>query len=181
MKLLASLAAAAVLSVGSTAYAAPTISYTAASPDFSAYFGNSPVAGSFNDTFTPFTITQAGLLVGSLTTKAVSAATNINFTSAFVSGPNGPFAFTLSGPGVTETGDLGGPTGFSILPGTYTLHVLGTNGLKGSYAGTLAFTANVPEPASWALMILGVGAIGFAMRGQRAAVRGNAQYRLSYS
>lgn len=33
-----------------------------------------------------------------------------------------------------------------------------------SFAPTLATIAAVPEPATWAMMILGMGAIGFAMR-----------------
>lgn len=36
-------------------------------------------------------------------------------------------------------------------------------------SGFQAFTAGVPEPATWALMILGFGAIGGAMRRRRAA------------
>ena len=60
--------------------------------------------------------------------------------------------------------------------GTYKLHV---NDLAFSGtlpAGELAFTqdingyiiAGVPEPATWALMLLGFGGIGFAMRRQRS-------------
>jgi len=56
---------------------------------------------------------------------------------------------------------------FSLTPGTeYQLAVSGT---PGTY-----FVANVsaaPEPATWALMVFGVGAIGVAMRRSRRAAR----------
>ena len=40
---------------------------------------------------------------------------------------------------------------------------------QGAFSGNLTFTptAPVPEPATWALMLLGFGAIGFAMRRRR--------------
>jgi hypothetical protein len=59
-------------------------------------------------------------------------------------------------------------TSFNLSPGTeYELVVTGT---PGTY-----FTANVsaaPEPATWALMVLGIGAIGVAMRRSRRMARG---------
>ncbi|WP_238941225.1 PEPxxWA-CTERM sorting domain-containing protein [Sphingomonas beigongshangi] len=42
----------------------------------------------------------------------------------------------------------------------------------GSVSWTLTpFTAAVPEPATWAMMILGMGAVGFAMRRRKQTVR----------
>jgi hypothetical protein len=40
-------------------------------------------------------------------------------------------------------------------------------GTTSSYGGQLTFVPLVPEPATWALMLAGFGAIGFAMRRQR--------------
>jgi hypothetical protein len=197
-KLFAPLAVAAALSMGSTAYAAPGISYTTplANGSFAASFGNpwgastaGPV-GTFTNTFTPFTITRAGVLTGTLSTSGVFAQNDLDFTSAKISGPSGVFAFNLIAFPLTSAFPLKtNPDGLefgallpvNLLPGTYTLSVSGKNaGRASSYAGTLSF-AGVPEPAAWALMILGVGMIGFAMRGQRSTVRGNAQYRIAYS
>jgi hypothetical protein len=42
---------------------------------------------------------------------------------------------------------------------------------SGSLNITEASSGAVPEPASWAMMILGVGAVGYAMRRRKAAVR----------
>lgn len=56
--------------------------------------------------------------------------------------------------------------------GTYTLY--GQNGLSanGSFALTQVPDAPaVPEPATWAMMLMGFGMIGFAARNRRAKVR----------
>jgi hypothetical protein len=51
--------------------------------------------------------------------------------------------------------------------------VNGTDTLQngGSFAGTVTIlTAAVPEPATWAMMLLGFGAIGLSMRKRRRPV-----------
>ena len=57
--------------------------------------------------------------------------------------------------------------------GTYTLTVEGTRGEIGSYGGNVSFQAHpedVPEPATWGLMLLGFGAIGWQLRRRRSAL-----------
>ena len=52
--------------------------------------------------------------------------------------------------------------------GTYTLTIEGTRGTTGSFGGNVAFTAQaVPEPATWGMMLMGFGVVGFAMRRRR--------------
>ena len=54
--------------------------------------------------------------------------------------------------------------------GTYTLTVQGTRGAIGSYGGNVAFQAgSVPEPGTWAMMLLGFGAIGWQLRRRRTS------------
>jgi hypothetical protein len=54
-----------------------------------------------------------------------------------------------------------------FLPaGQYTLHITGTRGTTSAFTGAIAFGA-VPEPSTWAMMLLGFGAVGFAMRRRR--------------
>ncbi|KQT34617.1 hypothetical protein ASG29_00090 [Sphingomonas sp. Leaf412] len=56
---------------------------------------------------------------------------------------------------------------FRLPAGAHQILVRGSAGVDGQYTGTLSL-AGVPEPTTWALMILGMGAIGGAMR-RRAA------------
>lgn len=194
-KLFASMAGLAALSTG-VAQAAPQITYTT-QPDgsFSAFFGSAPRVVNFTDLFTTFTVSnpRGGVLYGTLSTGGLSPQADIDFVIAEILGPGGlqiPFSIiktSLTGKvnNVTTTNpdgiELGSLAGATLAPGTYTLHItgkaFGTRG-TGSYAGTLDFIATpAPEPAAWALMILGFGAIGFAMRRQRSAQ----QYSVSYS
>jgi PEP-CTERM motif len=129
----------------------------------------------FVDTITFTTPTPYNLVSASITTIAVGgvgSTSDINFTSVTLNGQ----AFTLSSlmGGVFEVGGLSSQT--FLAPGTHTLVVRGITygtdvGLDGSYSGTLTFAANtvqsgVPEPATWLSMMLGFGALGFAMRRQ---------------
>lgn len=59
--------------------------------------------------------------------------------------------------------------GFSSLTGTYRL-LTPTGGSFSSGAATVNFVAGVPEPATWAMMILGFGIVGGAMR-RKTSVR----------
>lgn len=82
------------------------------------------------------------------TTSTFSSLTSFNFTSGFVAGIN---TLTFS---VLDTGGV--PSG---------LLVSGLHGTADVASGA------VPEPASWALMLVGFGAVGSAMRRrQRTAV-----------
>lgn len=88
-----------------------------------------------------------------------------NFVLAFADTTN---AFTSA-----SLGPVSSVTGISAQTFSLTNGVLrvGLGGLTlskgGSFTiglGTAAATPAVPEPATWALMILGMGAVGFAMR-----------------
>ena len=68
------------------------------------------------------------------------------------------------------------PSGFSafglpltnLAAGDYRLTINGISPNSGSFTGNVRITTGaVPEPATWALMLLGFGAVGFAMRRQR--------------
>jgi PEP-CTERM motif len=59
-----------------------------------------------------------------------------------------------------------------VTGGPQQLVVSGTSGANGSYAGTVSFTPSVgavPEPAAWALMIMGFGGAGAMLRRRRQA------------
>ena len=68
---------------------------------------------------------------------------------------------------------VGGPThAITLLPGSlgagsYHLTFSGNSPSGGSESGNLTFRLAVPEPGTWALMLLGFGGIGLAMRRRR--------------
>lgn len=54
-----------------------------------------------------------------------------------------------------------------LNPGSYTYNLQATVGGATVDTFTINIAASVPEPATWAMMLLGFGAIGFSMRGRR--------------
>lgn len=55
-----------------------------------------------------------------------------------------------------------------LTDGTWRLYAEGSNsGETGALAGTFTITRAIPEPATWAMMLFGFGAVGFAMRRNR--------------
>jgi opacity protein-like surface antigen len=158
--LLAASCAAALFGAASAASAAQVITLTAPAADGSlsgAFSDTALSAGSFTDTFT-FTV-PTGVLGSTL-----DPLTNVDFSSVTLNGQK----FNVSSTGAVEFQSL---ANFAVTGGTQTLVVSGTSGGNGSFAGTLAFAAGaaaaVPEPASWALMLLGFGGLGAVLRQRR--------------
>ena len=114
-----------------------------------------------------FQLPDLGTTAGALTNIRVDSATNIDFTSISLTDPNSVETFFT----LTRAGDLDlGTIRLNTIPGTYTLTVRGTSGGNASFGGNLSFAA-VPEPATWALFILGFGAVGHTMRRRSSKVR----------
>ena len=139
------------------------------------FTGNINRAGPFTREFT-FVLPEAGTTASSITTIAVSMAGNLDFTSVTLNGQE----FTLSPTGTFEFGNITTPT----MAGLQTLIVNGiaSSGPMGNtsagFGGVVTFTPDmagaIPEPGMWALMILGFGFIGGAMRSRRnASVKAN--------
>ena len=71
--------------------------------------------------------------------------------------------FQLSPDGLPQGGTAMGTVTISVAAGqTFGAYVLATDNQLGR--GAISFGNAVPEPATWALMILGFGAVGGAMR-----------------
>jgi len=132
-------------------------------------FGNTDPDDVFTDLFT-FSTSTPGFLTVTLFSEFVDISENVNFVTNGV---------TLNGTNLTVI-NRGNPEVqelvLGITPGLQALNISGSAGPNGSYSGTLSFVAGaIPEPSTWALMILGFGAIGFGMR------RKKQQVKVSYS
>ncbi|MGZ6039794.1 MAG: FxDxF family PEP-CTERM protein [Phenylobacterium sp.] len=123
-----------------------------------------PDAGrvSFVDTF-DFTL-PTGEINSSVTSSDTNNAlkfTGITFNN--VNGVIGPTPAGLPSAGITAQ--------FVTSGGKQELIVSGSSGPAGSFGGTVNFSpvaGGVPEPASWALMIVGFGSAGALLRRRRS-------------
>ena len=102
-----------------------------------------------------------------ITTTYTTLNQDIDFTSVLLNGA----AFTLVSGEPTDRGSILNQP----LLANNTLQVNGlagtaAGGADAAFSGTLSFarTAPVPEPATWAMMLVGFGAVGFGMRRRQA-------------
>jgi hypothetical protein len=114
-------------------------------------------------------------LAGGYSFSFTTSSANVNIAEAFVTGAGllSPLSlFKTVDDGTTEQWKL---SNYGLDAGTYRLTILGAApGIGDSLTGTVNFTA-VPEPATWALMILGFGLVGGALR------RRDSQTRVRYN
>jgi hypothetical protein len=114
---------------------------------------------------------MSGIYSITLTTSTAA----VNFTSAILSdGINSYDLHKIVDDGTNEFWSFVNPPNntYTLGDGTYTLTIMGDNTGPGSLGGTVTINA-VPEPAAWAMMLIGFGAIGASMRRRknRFAVR----------
>ena len=162
---------AAVFAVAAPAQAAQSINISGPSGTF----GNDSVTcdGSAPCSFTNLFnfVTPEGFSLVSATISSIMTGnnqpTNIDFSSVTLNG----MEFAIASTGDVEFRSL---LDQAVSPGgNNTLSVNGTSGGAASYSGTLSFAqmAAVPEPATWAMMLLGFGAVGFSMRRRQKGYR----------
>ena len=122
-------------------------------------------SGTFTDRFL-FTIPQNGIGGGSLSTTFAGIAggpTDLDFLSVVFN--NGTNDFVVS-TGASNGSESGGLSNIPITAGVQnSLTVTYLSRGQGSFGGNLAFTPNaIPEPASWAMMLMGFAGMGMVIR-----------------
>jgi hypothetical protein len=189
IKLLASAVAAATLAVAGGASAATYVDNWTVAPGggISVVFGDNGLeipgaetipgetttthnfnasTGAFTDTFSfelpnglvGFTLSSIGLLPNS----------SLTLSSFTFNGTPIPFTNTPSGDGGNTVQSASGALPV-VLGGPQVLTVTGTGGGESVFSGTATFrpVGVVPEPGSWALMIIGFGGMGAMLRRSR--------------
>ena len=165
-KLVLGLAGAAALAFGSAANAAQTIVISGPSGTY----GDDEVlcdnGGSdpceFEHTYDFLSPAGYELVSATISSVAADAFTNIDLDWVTLNGVT--FNLLLQG-GQVEFGTLLNQA--LIEGGNNTITVHGTTGGNGAYSGVLSFSPGVPEPGTWAMMLLGFGAVGFSLRRRR--------------
>ena len=170
-KLILGLAGAAALAVSSAAGAQVTLNDCSMDCDGPATVGAETTigfteAGLDSPDFTEW-LTFTNDLAGVYALTLNTSSSGIDFTSAILTGPGGPYELDEEfDNGVSEFWQV---SSLFLEAGQYTLTIMGDNRSTGSLGGTITINA-VPEPGSWAMMLLGFGAAGYAMRRRRAPV-----------
>ena len=163
--LLTVLGSAAAFAVAPAANAAQFLTITGPSGTFGddAVTCGTGTSGPCSFTRTFSFITPAGFNLASVDISSVATIdplTNIDFSSVTLNGVN----FNVISTGVQEFRNLLNQA--LISGGNNIISVTGTTGGEAAFSGNLSFAATsaVPEPATWAMMLMGFGAVGYSMR-----------------
>lgn len=117
----------------------------------------------FNDEFD--FASGTGGIAGAAMEVSVQTANYLNLTTLTLNGSSTPFTQTAFGTGYLYTASITSPTLQPLNKLFVAGNVVGTGG---SYSGNVSFTAGaVPETATWAMMLVGFGAVGSALRTSR--------------
>src|SRR5690606_2120681 len=106
-----------------------------------------------------------------------TSSPSVDFVSAMLTGSGGPYALNPVATGSTEFWNR---ENLFLNAGQYTLTISGENNDTGVMEGSITIEQAVPEPATWAMMLFGFGAIGFALR-RRKQQKSLQRVRVSYA
>lgn len=132
-----------------------------------AIFGRSDAQSIFNDTWT-FDLASAGTLITGTASSAAVGNRNLDFSSLQLFQGESLLATFVGNSGNNQFEFYTLPE-LALNAGSYSLVVKGVNSPEqASYAGTLAVAVTpVPEPKSYAMMLLGLAGVGAFMRRRR--------------
>lgn len=121
-------------------------------------------ATAINDTFF-FTIDKNGIGSGGLQTTFSSKNTLLTITDLIINGVSYAAAINKTSAG-TSVSVNGIPIAKGVMNSIQVIGSFKPAGKTGqaNYTGNLTFTAAVPEASTWAMMMLGLGLIGWGMR-----------------
>jgi hypothetical protein len=119
----------------------------------------------------PFSTTFSFMTDGAYTAnfRATTSTPGELFTSGLLTGPGLPIAGLTFSDLNTQVISLMGVN--LLAQSTYTLTIGGGGVTGAAYTGNGTLTPAVPEPATWALMLLGFGAIGMTVRRRRSSAQ----------
>lgn len=152
------LAAALAGSAGLASAASPPIDLTPSGPGQFAGSFTQPVDGLFIDSFSFMPASFSGLVSVSLS----SLSGPVSFFTASLNGQDFSFLPELGQASFDFSAYVSGGEPLSLTVFGAVLDAEGNLGGEGSYRG--AITAAVPEPQTYALLLMGLAGIGFTLR-----------------
>jgi len=130
----------------------------------SANIGNRGLSGAFEDTFN-FDLLSDGTGSGGVIATFSSMRNMITLTFASINGTPIPIETLSNGFTSASAG------GINLFAGANSIVIRGTAARNASYGGNITFVPNVPEPATWAMMLIGFGMVGAATRYRRRGTK----------
>jgi hypothetical protein len=140
----------------------------------SVHLGRDDAVASFEDIYS-FVLAAPGYLVSSsASTASPDADHDLDFSSLVIKDSADAIFATFSGNGGNDANEIYWLPSTFMPAGAYSLVISGINSPgQASYSGNLSISvAAIPEPETYALMLAGLGLVGFMSKRRRPALRG---------